>query len=145
MTSVAAGKIVRLLTILAMVVQLGVVAWHHHPDEVLGASNAQAVGADVAHYASGAHAVHDHGHDHDAGESHHGDDHHHPIDGEPHDCDLCLVKTGVTGALLAQESVELWAAAPSKKRYSADRDTIFRDDISERYRARAPPLQATVS
>lgn len=145
MTQFVAGKLMRLITIAAMVVQLGIVAFHHHPDEKLGERHAHAWSIASATIKADTHAGHDHDHHHGPVEADHGDDQQNPGDGDLHDCDLCLFKTNVASAIHADGSGGLWIAPPSTKLHFVHRDASYRDFISERYRARAPPIELLIS
>ncbi len=130
-----------LVTIVAMAVQLGVVAYHHH-DVVVDHDAAHTVlGAVVGH---DTHQSADHA-DHGQGDHAPGQDHRDPVDGDHQDCDLCLLKSSVASALLAHASGGLWVAASSTRLHLANREAFYRDAIGERYRARAPPSETLFS
>lgn len=148
MISRYSSKLMHLATIVAMVVQLGVVAFHHH--EVLG-----------AHGASGAHEVHaalsvtdyaglDRHHDDDDHHNHedhdaHGDQHHGPDDSDDHLCDLCLFKTALSKTLVPQASVAVIGTRTPTKLIYVLQDTRGHGERTDLYQARAPPLQAVHS
>lgn len=140
-----AKTFLHVITILAMVVQLGVVAYHHHSHEELGEHSALAWSVGEVERHRDAHAGHDHHHDHGIVEGHHDGNHHDPIEGDHQDCDLCLFKTNVSSALLAHASAGLWNAAPVSKLRFAKRDRFYRDVSSQRYQARAPPAGLLIS
>ena len=127
-----------LAAMLGMVVQLGVVAFHHH--ETLGTH-----GAGHGHEVHTAleladHATHDH-HDHDVP----GDTHHSPDDSDDHDCETCVLKSAVSSQLVPVSVATLLAPVQTGKRQLAVSKEVPRLKIVLRYHARAPPSQAAFS
>lgn len=129
--------LVSLITALAMIVQLGVVAHHHH-DGVVPGLHASHVSAD--HTGVIAHAHDDHQHAHHEHDAHHGG-HHDPADEDHHDCDLCLVKTTLSSAVIPHAVGGLDVQSAAAKLHFARWDVRLSDTITERFRARAPPIK----
>lgn len=137
MSGLRHSKFTRIATLLALLLQLGVIAFHHH--DTLE-SHVQLHSESHWHHA---HADTDH----DEHESEHASDEHgHEDPADDHDeCDLCALKTTAAGPLvlgtvdwtiIVEQSTEFVFALTQIHRVSS---------IYERYQPRAPPLQAAVS
>lgn len=142
------SRVMPLAAMLAMVVELCVVAFHHH--EVLGTegrAHGHGVHAALAVTDKAGHAHHDHHASHDLGHDHGAldDTHHGPEDDSDHDCDSCILKSAVSGQLMPVGVATLLAPVLTGKRQLAASKETPRLKIALRYHARAPPSQAAIS
>lgn len=143
MSSFLKSKFVRVFSIAVLLFQLGVVAFHHHGDDVHGAHTAHASSIVAFALQTESHAGHDH--NHGASDHSHGDDHHAPPHDESHDCDLCFLKSAVTHGVLAQASGGVLTVALSTTVLAADQPNFYRDFVLCHFGARAPPREILVS
>lgn len=133
--------LMQLAAMLAMVVQLCVVSFHHHT--TLGGhgfAHGHEVHAALAENVQTG-DVHDvqHGHD-DFDDSDHG-----PDRGTHHDCETCVLKSAVSGQLMPEGHLALMAPVRTGKRQLTATSETRKPNNRHRYHARAPPSQAALS
>ena len=139
MSGLRHSKLTRIITLFALVLQLGVVAYHHHGDDTAaGKVAAHEYHAHFGHDAAGPVAA---DHDHPAS----GEHHHDPLDGEHSDCGLCVLKTAVSGQLIPDGVAMLFAPVQTGERQLVASKETPKLRIALRYHARAPPSEAALS